>query len=607
MAAETLKMKSRDELVRLTEADLGVGFGTLNSRQQSIAVAKFYVREIHNLVRSYISDDDLLDAIVDGNNDLGCDLIYRDDGHVLVIQCKHRNTSAREEISEVSHFQAILERFRNSNLTPNRYLEEVLADIDWENDTFEMIFVTFSKLEGQAREISLQNPVYPSDVPDLETRCEWKFLDESDLNMELRSARNLQRGASAKTIKLYPIGQKGKRGATSVIEIEAGEHRSFMMALDARVLINAYQELGGDAIFSLNIRNFIGNTNTNKAIIKSAEDDPQNFFLYNNGISCLASQVQVNDTHLEVRGLQVINGAQTVKALVNIDRLARRKKQEPWTKDLPNVLARITEVPDNYGSGAKIREKITQYNNTQNTVKISDFRSNDDVQTNLKQQFGEISRRGKRVVYVPKRTDKIPPNSEIIRLEEFAKSVYAFLYDPTMFSGSSSFLFNIEKAGGYASVFGDGTKVWERMPDDEFKLRAGIYWLSQEFASHIRKVREGETDVDARGALERKWLLVHASRIVFEHLYPDNLWNLQLRKLYKGDWFLGDGKKGDTVLKIFDLSRAGVVTAYKNSKLYNQNFVHRNWMRSKSTPLEIENNLKNIVLPLATGIGEIPS
>ena len=121
--------------------------------------------------------------------------------------------------------------------------------------------------------------------------------------------------------------------------VNAGNYKSLIMALDAKQLIRCYEELDRDSLFSLNIRNFIGNTSTNKEIIKSAESDPENFFLFNNGISCLASSVRSTDDHLEVEGLQVINGAQTVKALFSLIRESKRKNQELWSNNkVPNVL-----------------------------------------------------------------------------------------------------------------------------------------------------------------------------------------------------------------------------------------------------------------------------
>jgi len=595
---EALKMKARDELITSFEKETGNKFTALPERQKSIAATKFYLHEIHNSLGAYISEDDLDEGLVDGKNDLGCDFIYRDDGHVVIVQTKFRASGVEEASAEISHFQSILKRIRNLSLNPNKYLADILPDLDWDNDTFELVFVTFGKLAGQARKISAQQASYPDDIPGLEVRCEWKFFDEHELNVELRNARNLQRNAAEKTIQLYPIGEKGKRGAESVVEIDAGGYKSYIMALDANQLIRCYQDLDRDSLFSLNIRNYIGSTSTNKNILKSAEEDPDNFFLYNNGISCLATKVNVFKDRLEIVGLQVINGAQTVKAFVNLANSHRLRKSEPWKNPhVPNVLVRVSEIPDNYGRDAKVREKITQYNNTQNTIRISDFRSNDDVQANLKQQFGEIYRFGKKVVYLPKRTDKVPPNSEMIRLEEFAKSVYAFLYDPTAFSGSSSFLFTLEKNGGYISVFGDGTKLWEKMPEDEFKLRAAIYWIAQEFASRLKLIRDDEGSPDSRAALERKWLLVYAASVVFRLKYKDE-WKNKVRQLYKGDWRIEDAQKGGQIMRIFDMAKAGLIMAYTNSKNNKVGFVHRNWMRSKDTPGEIAHTIETVIVPL---------
>lgn len=605
MASGELKTKARDELVRVTERETGGRFSELSEKQKSIAAAKFYVREIHNPVKNYISDDDVVEGLVDGKNDLGCDFIHRDDGHVFIMQAKYRSPSSEEAADSVSYFQGILGRFLNRSLSPNKHLLEVLNDIDWENDTFDFVFQTFAKFTPQARTIGSQAPHYPTEIPNLELRSEWRFLDEEDLNIELRNARNIRRGPVEKHIRLFPVGEKGKRGVESVVQIDTGKYKSFIMALDAKQLKRCYEELGRDSIFSLNIRNYIGNTFTNKNIIATALSEPPNFFLYNNGISCLASRVTVSSDHLEVLGLQVINGAQTVKALVNLIQGRQRQLKGLWQDgDVPVVLVRITEIPDKYGDDAKIREKITQFNNTQNTIKISDFRSNDEVQESVKEQFKELSRAGKRVAYLPKRTDKVPPNSEIVRLEEFSKSVYAFLYEPTAFSGSSSFLFSLEKNGGYAKVFGDGSKIWERMPVDEFRLRAASYWIAQECSKYIKASREEEDDADSRAALERKWLVVYAAAAVFRFLHGESEWQNVVRQLYKGDWKVDDAsEKGKQVRRVLDLAKLGVIQAYKNSKTYNPNFVHRNWMRSKDTPAELAGTIQATIIPLAKKFG----
>lgn len=85
MIENSRKLKARDEFVAFAENTTQQKFGNLNAVQQSHALTRFYVKEIHNRLRSEISDEDLDLAIADSTNDLGCDLIHRDDNHVLII------------------------------------------------------------------------------------------------------------------------------------------------------------------------------------------------------------------------------------------------------------------------------------------------------------------------------------------------------------------------------------------------------------------------------------------------------------------------------------------------------------------------------------------
>ncbi len=504
----TKKLKARDEFVRFAEAFLHQKMGKLTTVQQSYALTHFYIKEIHNRLKSEISDDDLELAVVDASNDLGCDLIHRDDNHVLILQVKYRGEGAKEPPETITHFQSILKRVGDPSLKANEKLLDRLNEIDWKNDSFSFVFVTLGKLENQARKLSEQPPVYPESLKDLEQRSEWIYVDEQSLNEDLRSAHSLERGPSERPHTLYPVGSKGHRGS-SIIQVNADQFRSFIMALDARQVIGAYEALGRDSLFSLNIRNFIGNTSTNKNIINTARSSPDRFFLFNNGISCICKELKVFENKIEVSGLQVINGAQTVKALFNAGRL-RPNQVDPWMSHIPHILVRITEIPGGYGQSGKVREQITQFNNTQNVVKVSDFRSNDLVQEHLKEQFKKISYRGRHVIYVPKRTDSPPKNAELVRLEEFAKTIYAFLEDPISFSGATAFLFD-DVNGGYNKIFGDGNAKWEIMPEDEFRLRAAIYWLAKEFGERMRNDRAVETDPDVRAALERKWVLMYST------------------------------------------------------------------------------------------------
>jgi hypothetical protein len=365
-------------------------------------------------MRTEISDEDLALALVDGKDDLGCDLIHRDDNNVLIIQSKYRAANVREKSEDISHFQSVLKRLRAADLKANSAVLDQISAIDWDKDEFTFVFVTTGSLKNQAGEVAELAPQYPEDVADLYLRCDWHFLDEERLNEEYRTAIAYERGPSEKTISLYPEGVKGQRGASSIVSLNAGPYRSFIMALDANQIVNAYRQLDREQLFTLNIRNFIGNTVTNRKIIETASESPDSFFLFNNGIYCLCTTLVDHNDRIDVTGLQVINGAQTVKALVNAVRVAKGKPSK-WTSTPPVVLVRITEIPGGYGQSGLMRERVTQFNNTQNVIKVSDFRSNDSVQKHLKEQFGAIRYRGRQVDYQAKRTDRAVRGSEVVR------------------------------------------------------------------------------------------------------------------------------------------------------------------------------------------------
>src|SRR5437868_2036575 len=99
------KIKARDEFVHFAENMTSQKFANLNAVQQSFTLTQFYIKEMRNRLRPEISDEDLQFAIVDGSNDLDCDLIHRDDRQVLIVQARYRGHGAPEPAEKISHFQ----------------------------------------------------------------------------------------------------------------------------------------------------------------------------------------------------------------------------------------------------------------------------------------------------------------------------------------------------------------------------------------------------------------------------------------------------------------------------------------------------------------------
>ncbi|HFG1684001.1 TPA: AIPR family protein [Streptococcus pyogenes] len=89
--------------------------------------------------------------------------------------------------------------------------------------------------------------------------------------------------------------------------------------LSATDIVN-WKEQYGDRIFEKNIRNFKQNTDVNNGILKVLREEPENFYLYNNGIKIISEKVEKNlkgvsttdYINLKLIGASIINGAQTI-------------------------------------------------------------------------------------------------------------------------------------------------------------------------------------------------------------------------------------------------------------------------------------------------------
>jgi hypothetical protein len=208
----------------------------------------------------------------------------------------------------------------------------------------------------------------------------------------------------------------------------------------------------------------------------------------------------------------------------------------------------------------------------------------------LKNKF-DYFRNGKKVQYVPKRIDKRAGNSVLVKLEDFSKVIYSFLYDPIKFAGSTSFLFDDSEQGGYAKVFGNEARVWDVMPDEEFRLRSAIWWMSEEFNKALKEFKEQELSQEERGALERKWFMLFTAKLVLQRSYGEEAYKDKIRSHHRGDWAIDQGAVGDWYRELFEISKESLVYVYSEAKR-DETFVHRNWTRSPRT-LEA---LRNYVL-----------
>ena len=142
-------------------------------------------------------------------------------------------------------------------------------------------------------------------------------------------------------------------------------------SIPARWLTQLNQKYG-DKLFSANVRGYMPSRRTARNINfnmeETAKTTPGQFWAFNNGVTILVNEFSVDNSdppssRLVLDGVAIVNGAQTTGALSRSD--------SPRLADA-SVLARFIRC-DNQ----ETVESLIRFNNSQNPIQASDFRSTD--------------------------------------------------------------------------------------------------------------------------------------------------------------------------------------------------------------------------------------
>jgi hypothetical protein len=239
-------------------------------------------------------------------------------------------------------------------------------------------------------------------------------------------------------------------------------HKTLLSVVKGNALVNLYRK-EKDSLFAYNIRSFLGKR-VNRELVDTAKYGPSDFYYFNNGVSAICTRIEhKHDNVYRFHDFQIINGAQTVGSLHAVRDLSPECE----------VLLRITE-------GASVKTEkgfnadIIRYNNTQNVVKASDFRSNDKIQYWLEDKLKTTRARGairSPLAYIRKRSFHRTRAATVVKFEDFAKIRFAFLHEPTRCIADPRSLWTLNEDGGlYESAFGVGGEIAEFWSDSEFEL-----------------------------------------------------------------------------------------------------------------------------------------
>jgi hypothetical protein len=402
------------------------------------------------------------ECIIRGD-DAGVDIFFesKETEEIYILQCKHPKIAASDPIPEdeiksfFSNYKLLSDkRYLANRKTTNPKVEELAQEFDyWTRQGFLIHFIYISsgttgpKVDALVEKFTRDN---------LGSNVEFAVWDIAELKNEFVSIKSIE--------EQYPEEWSVTLAQRHFMNPD-GELQNISFIVNGSVL----QQLARthkDSLFNWNIRRFLGRKGeVNAGLRETLEKEPQLFFYYNNGISCLCESFSFDPKarKLKVAKLQVVNGAQTLGAI---------KHADPEAASKALVLVKLTAVKHAHRETG-LAAALIRTNNTQNTLRVPDFRSNDKIQTWLEQKFKNTKARGEmlQIVYGRKRPYPRSTSSQtLLKLQDLGKIRYAWYHDPRMPIAEPARLFQLpEENGLYGFSFGSDGEMVDIWSEDQFR------------------------------------------------------------------------------------------------------------------------------------------
>jgi len=330
------------------------------------------------------------DFITDGNNDKSCDIVFdniNNQGERIfyVVQSKWNNENNskkeadRDEILKaLNEFETIL---RGEKSQVNEKLKTKLEELDQHlksNGEVKFIFLTLAQYKGGADEnidtFQKADDKIKFEVVDI-NRIKVDYIDRNYKKIDPFNPLESYQNPEESRITIEIVQKNGR------IEIDK-PFEAYMFLLRPKSIYNLFEKYGF-SLFHKNVRNPLLQSQFNEEIERTAIENPAYFWYYNNGITAityLLPKIGRKAENLNLTGLQVINGAQTVYSIYRAYKNASVTKREQM--DLETLLTlRLLK-----SGGKDFDLNVTKYTNSQNPIFDRDFCANDEIQVNLQQE-----------------------------------------------------------------------------------------------------------------------------------------------------------------------------------------------------------------------------
>lgn len=240
-----------------------------------------------------------------------------------------------------------------------------------------------------------------------------------------------------------------------------GRMQAYIFLLKPKTIHQLFKQYKFNLFFK-NVRNPLHASNYNEKMVETLLRRPDTFWYFNNGITAITKRIPdvgKNANIFTVKGLQVINGAQTIYSIYQAYENATYQQREVMDTDARVSFRLIRSSDEDFNL------EITRYTNRQNEMQPRDFVANLDEQQRLQMESFQTN------YWYEKRRDEFRYDKEVLEKrygvhilsnEDFIIAYAAFYLQKPTYSSLPSELFFLkhteDKRGLYEEIFNENTK-----------------------------------------------------------------------------------------------------------------------------------------------------
>lgn len=338
-----------------------------------------------------LNENDFDEIIVDGCNDGGADIILSDPDSetcdLIIGQSKFYNRIKKDDVinslnkmvsfysnMKAGHYEQVNSRVQS------RFIK--LNSETGEESKVHFVFYTSAKATKNFDAENIKKQIL-AQLPNSDA-VEISILFAEDINKEIETAKAMK-----------PVVERGK--------IQIDDKDNYLLYGDNAAIVNAsafsIKELYATYNITLlahNLRYHISGGNIDKEIRKTIKENPESFWLKNNGITIICDDFRIDGRDVHLKNFSIVNGGQTVYVLHKSKSLD--KNHDFWLSCKIIKTLGITETEKN-----EFSLEIAQAANSQKPIKPADLKANAPEQRSFATSMRAIG-----IFYQTKRGEKVP-------------------------------------------------------------------------------------------------------------------------------------------------------------------------------------------------------